>query len=275
MVQQRGNNIFTSIDWWTIIMYAALAVMGWLAICGASHSYIETGFLDFFDQSERTGKQALWMGISVVTGIILLCIPKHTYRNISGVAYLATMVLGIITIFIAKDIKGSQSWIAIGEFRIQPAEFMKSATALALAAYIGRREFNIKHNSDFLRCLLIIFIPMIIIVGQKETGSALVYLALFLVLYREGMTGIFLLMGISAVVYFVVGIKYGKEMFEALPVAIGSACGNRPLCSDRAHTDIFHSDGQVLVQAQQDILYSACDKYRMYSMLVLGSDIPH
>ena len=221
MVQQRGNNIFTSIDWWTIIMYAALAVMGWLAICGASHSYIETGFLDFFDQSERTGKQALWMGISVVTGIILLCIPKHTYRNISGVAYLATMVLGIITIFIAKDIKGSQSWIAIGEFRIQPAEFMKSATALALAAYIGRREFNIKHNSDFLRCLLIIFIPMIIIVGQKETGSALVYLALFLVLYREGMTGIFLLMGISAVVYFVVGIKYGKEMFEALPVAIG------------------------------------------------------
>lgn len=220
-MQQGRGNIFTTIDWWTIIMYCALAIMGWMAVCGASYSYIETSFIEFFDQSQRTGKQALWMGVSVIVGLVLLCIPKHTYRNISGIAYIATLLLGIATIFIAKDIKGSHSWISIGSFSIQPAEFMKSATALALAAFIGRREFNIKDNRDFLRCVAIILLPMIIIVGQKETGSALVYLALFLVLYREGMTGIFLLMGASAVVYFVVGIKYGKTMFEELPVAVG------------------------------------------------------
>lgn len=220
-MQQGRGNIFTTVDWWTIIMYCGLAIMGWMAVCGASYSYIETSFIEFFDQSERTGKQALWMGVSVIVGVILLCIPKHTYRNVSGIAYITTMLLGIVTIFIAKDIKGSHSWISIGAFSIQPAEFMKSATALALAAFIGRREFNIKNNKDFLQCVAIILLPMLIIVGQKETGSALVYLALFLVLYREGMTGIFLLMGASAVVYFVVGIKYGKTMFEELPVAVG------------------------------------------------------
>ncbi len=220
-MEQRKGNILRTIDWFTIVLYAGLAVMGWLAICGASHSYIESSFLEFLDQSERTGKQALWMGISCIAGIILLCVPKHTYRNISGIAYVATLLLGILTIFIAKDIKGSHSWISIGSFSIQPAEFMKSATALALAAYISRREFNIKNNTDFIRCVAIIIVPMLIIIAQKETGSALVYMALFLVLYREGMTGIFLLMGISAIAYFVVGIKFGKEIFEELPVAIG------------------------------------------------------
>ncbi len=220
MEPKRGN-ILLRIDWWTIVLFLTLAIMGWLAICGASHSYIETSFLDFLDQGERTGKQALWMGISFVTGMLLLCIPKHTYRNISGIIYIGTLLLGILTIFIAKDIKGSHSWISIGSFSIQPAEFMKSATALALAAFIGRREFNINNNKDFMNCVAIIMVPMAIIVGQKETGSALVYLALFMVLYREGMTGIFLLMGISAISYFVVGIKYSNDMFENLPVAIG------------------------------------------------------
>lgn len=220
-MEQRSGNIFTRIDWWTVALYIGLGVMGWLAICGASHSYIETSFLEFLDQSERTGKQALWMGISMIVGILLMCVPKHTYRNISGIAYLSTLLLGILTIFIAKDIKGSHSWISIGTFSIQPAEFMKAATAMALAAFIGRREFDMKNNKDFLKCIAIILIPMIIIVGQKETGSALVYFALFLALYREGMTGIYLLMGATAIVYFVVGIKYSNEPFSELPVNIG------------------------------------------------------
>ena len=163
----------------------------------------------------------MWMGVSVIAGIILMCFKKHTYINLSWLIYGATMLLGIITIFIAKDIKGSHSWISIGSYGIQPAEFMKSATALALAAFIGRREFNIENKMDIIKCIGIILLPMAIIVGQKETGSALVYLSLFLVLYREGMTGLFLLMGVSAVVYFVVGIKFGSEEMESLPITVG------------------------------------------------------
>ena len=131
------------------------------------------------------------------------------------------MLLGLVTIFIATDIKGSRSWISAGSIRIQPAEFMKFATALMLSAFIGRREFKISNNNDFLKAVGIILLPMIIIMAQKETGSALVYLALFLVLYREGMTGIFLLAAVSAIIYFVVGVKYDSELMTKLPISIG------------------------------------------------------
>ena len=220
-MDRRRGNILQRLDWWTIMLFAALATMGWLAICGATHSNPDSSLMEFLNQGERSGKQAMWMGISLFTGIFLMCIPKHTYRNLAFIFYAATLALGVLTIFIATDIKGSKSWISAGPFSIQPAEFMKSATALMLATYIGRREFKISNNKDFLRCVSIIIIPMLIILAQRETGSALVYLALFLVLYREGMTGIFLLTAVSAIIYFVVGVKYGSETMSGLPVNIG------------------------------------------------------
>ena len=220
-MERTRDSIIKRIDWWTIVLFALLATMGWLAICGSTHSYIDTGIADFFNQGERSGKQAMWMGISLFAGFIMMCIPKHTYRNLSPIIYAATMLLGLVTIFIATDIKGSRSWISAGSIRIQPAEFMKFATALMLSAFIGRREFKISNNEDFLKAVGIILLPMIIIMAQKETGSALVYLALFLVLYREGMTGIFLLAAVSAIIYFVVGIKYDSELMSKLPISIG------------------------------------------------------
>lgn len=220
-MERKKGNVLMRLDWWTVLLFVSLATMGWLAICGASHSYIETSFLEFLDQGERSGKQALWMGISLFAGMILLCIPKHTYRNISFIIYAATLALGFLTIFIATDIKGSRSWISAGPFSIQPAEFMKFATALMLATYVGRREFSISNNHEFMRCVGIILLPMLIILAQRETGSALVYLSLFLVLYREGMTGIFLLTGVSAIIYFVVGVKFDGVLMSKLPISIG------------------------------------------------------
>jgi len=220
-MERKNANVLQRLDWWTIALYAALAIMGWLAICGSTHSYIDTSFAEFFALGERSGKQALWIGVSLFAGIVTLCIPKLTYRNISVLLYAATMLLGILTIFIAEDVKGSRSWISAGSFRIQPAEFMKFATALMLATFVGRREFKISNNSDFFKAVGIILLPMLIIIAQKETGSALVYLALFLVLYREGMTGIFLLTAVSAIIYFVVGVKYDSEIMSRLPISIG------------------------------------------------------
>ena len=220
-MERTKDNIIKRIDWWTVLLYATLATMGWLAICGSTHSYIDTSFAEFFNQGERSGKQAMWMGISLFAGLVMMCIPKHTYRNLSFIMYAGTMLLGLVTIFIATDIKGSRSWISIGSFRMQPAEFMKFATALMLATFAGRRDFKISNNNDFLKAVGIILLPMVIIMAQKETGSALVYLALFLVLYREGMTGIFLLAAVSAIIYFVVGIKYDSEIMSKLPISIG------------------------------------------------------
>ena len=93
-MERTKNNILKRLDWCTIIIYIMLATMGWLAICGSTHSYIDTGFAEFLDLGERSGKQAMWAGVSLFFGFILLCIPKLTYRNLSIVVYAATMLLG-------------------------------------------------------------------------------------------------------------------------------------------------------------------------------------
>ncbi len=220
MERERGN-IFKQLDWWTIGLYLTLSIIGWLAICGAGNSYIETDFFDFFDLSERTGKQAMWMGISIVVGIVLLCFDKRIYKDWAYIMYICFMLLGIATIFIAEDVKGSHSWIKIGSFSLQPAEFMKFATTLALASFMSKHGFSLNKNGNIFKCIALFILPMIIIVGQRETGSALVYAAFFFVLYREGMTGLVLLTAISAVIYFIVEIRYGNVTFETLPASVG------------------------------------------------------
>ena len=220
-MEKGKDNILRSLDWTTVVLYLMLGTMGWLAICGASYSYIETSVLEFFALSERTGKQAMWIGVSLIVGIVLMFIDKRSYEFSSRFIYVGLILLGILTIFISRDIKGSRSWITIGSFGIQPAEFMKFGTTLALATIMNKYGFSISRRSDFLKCLAIILLPLLVIICQKETGSALVYLSFFIVLYREGMTGMVLFTAISAVVYFVVGIGYENVFFEELPVSVG------------------------------------------------------
>ena len=220
-MEKGKDNILRSLDWTTVVLYLMLGTMGWLAICGASYSYIDTSVLEFFALTERTGTQAMWIGISIIVGIVLMFIDKRSYEFSSRFIYVALILLGILTIFISRDIKGSRSWITIGSFGIQPAEFMKFGTTLALATIMNKYGFSISRRSDFLKCLAIILLPLVVIICQKETGSALVYLSFFIVLYREGMTGMVLFTAISAVVYFVVGIGYENIFFEELPVSVG------------------------------------------------------
>ena len=220
MERERGN-ILERIDWWTIGLYLSLAIMGWLAICSAGNSFLKTDLFDFFSLSERTGKQAMWMGVSMFVGIILLCFDKRIYKDWAYIIYICFMILGIVTIFIAKDVKGSRSWITIGSFGLQPAEFMKFATTLALASFMSKHGFSLNNDGNIFKCIALFMLPMMIIIGQNETGSALVYSAFFFVLYREGMTGLVLLATISAVVYFVVGTRFDEVTFESLPTSVG------------------------------------------------------
>ena len=220
-MEKQKDNILMSIDWTTVVLYLMLGTMGWLAICGASYSYIETDILGFFDPTERTGKQAIWIGISIIVGIVLMFIDKRSYEFSSRFIYIALIIVGILTIKLSRDIKGSRSWITIGSFGIQPAEFMKFGTTLALATLMNKYGFSIKKRNDFLKCLGIILLPLAVIICQKETGSALVYLSFFIVLYREGMTGMVLFTAISAIVYFIVGIGYENTFFDELPVSVG------------------------------------------------------
>lgn len=217
---ERGSTI-RNIDWFTISIYLLLAVMGWFAICGASYSYIETDFLEFLQPSERTGKQAMWMIVSLLVGSIILCFDKRIYKDWSYILYIFFILLGIVTIFVSRDIKGSHSWLPLGPFSLQPAEFMKFATTLALASYTSRYGFNISNKRDLLCSIAIFILPMLVIISQRETGSALVYFSFFIVLYREGMSGMVLLTAICSVVYFIVGIRFGEQRIESIDVSVG------------------------------------------------------
>jgi len=182
---------------------------GWLSICGASYDY---GDPDFFSLSTRAGKQLMWIGCSFGLGFVLLMIEERFYDTYAYLIYGILLLLLFGTIFNPHEIKGSRSWIVLGPVSLQPAEFAKFATALALAKYIGEYTFSMEKGKNLMMALGIILVPMVLIVCQKETGSALVYLSFFLVLYREGMTGAVLFSGICAVVYFIVGIRFSEVM---------------------------------------------------------------
>ncbi|MDM8255151.1 rod shape-determining protein RodA [Phocaeicola barnesiae] len=205
----RKDSIWKAVDWWTIGLYLILLVCGWFSVCGASYDYGEPNFLDF---GTRAGKQLMWMGCSLCLGFVLLMLEDKFYDAYAYLIYGILLLLLFGTIFNPHEIKGSRSWIVLGPVSLQPAEFAKFATALALAKFMGEYTFSMKRKKHMLAALGIILLPMVLIVLQKETGSALVYLSFFLVLYREGMTGSILFAGICAVVYFIVGVRFSADL---------------------------------------------------------------
>lgn len=217
-METRSDSLWKSLDWFTIGIYLLLIVGGWFSVCGASYDYGEPDFLDF---STRAGKQFVWIICSFGLGFILLMLEDRMYDMFAYIVYVGMIALLLVTIFIAPDTKGSRSWLVMGPVSLQPAEFAKFATALALAKYMNSYSFSIKKAKCALILVFLIFLPMLMIVGQRETGSALVYLAFFLVLYREGMPGVVLFSGVCAVVYFVVGIRYDQVFIADTPTPIG------------------------------------------------------
>lgn len=213
-----NGNMIKSVDWITIALYLLLVILGWFSICGASYDY---GDMDFFSFETRAGKQLIWMGCSIVLGFVLLMLEDRLYDWFAYILYGIMMVLLFITPFLAEGTKGSYSWLKFGPVSLQPAEFAKFITALALAKFMDVYGFSMNRLKYSIPVVGMILLPMILIILQREMGSALVYLAFFLMLYREGMSGVILFIGICAVVYFVVGIRFAHEMMPDQCTSIG------------------------------------------------------
>jgi rod shape determining protein RodA len=209
MYQREDENIKKSLDWVTIALYAILVLCGWFSIYGASYDY--ENVTSMFDLSGRAGKQLIWIGSSVILGFVILKLDSNVYDILAYYIYAAFILLLLVTIFIAPDIKGSRSWIIItNDIRIQPAEFAKFAVALALARFLNSYNFKLLRPKNLFIIAVIIFLPMTLILLQKEAGSAIVYVIFILMLYREGLPGISLFLGLSAIVFFVIGLKYSE-----------------------------------------------------------------
>lgn len=212
------RNPLASVDWLLILLYFAMLAFGWISVCGASHEMGDTNFLTW---SSFSGKQFVWICCASVLAFILLMLEERYYDMFAAIIYFGMMLLLFVTPFLASGVKGSYSWIKFGAVSLQPAELAKCATALFLAKVLGQHGFNIQQRRNFFVAISIVLLPMLLIILQRETGSALVYLAFFLVFYREGMAGSILFTAFAAVVYFVVGIRFAADPFPGSLSSIG------------------------------------------------------
>lgn len=209
MIRREDDHITGSVDWFIIILYLFLVFGGWVSIHASSFDYENVSSL--FDFSGRTGMQLVWIGISVAIGFVLLKLDNNIYDVFAYFIYVFSILILIVTIIIAPDIKGSRSWLVItSSIRIQPAEFAKFAVALALARFINSYNFKLLTFKNLTIAAGMIFLPLVLILLQNETGSALVFLAFVLVIYREGLPGMVLVSGLCAAILFVIGIKYSE-----------------------------------------------------------------
>ncbi|MBR5117746.1 MAG: rod shape-determining protein RodA [Muribaculaceae bacterium] len=212
----ESNKLLASVDWFTVLLYLVLVVAGAISIYAATTNNLSQ--VSIFDFNTYSGKQFLWIGLSFVIGFALLLIDRRMYEGYAYLIYIIMIVILIATAFLAPNIKGSHSWLKFGAVSIQPAEFAKTATALALAKLFSTYGFKLGHWRTYIVPLAIIFIPVFCILLESETGSALVYISLIFVLYREGMSGFVLYAILAAVTFFVVTLKFASQVVMGIPM---------------------------------------------------------
>ena len=216
MIRVR-KSIFHNVDWWIVIIYLILVAFGLLSIYAAVYNPENPSV---FDRSQLYGVQFWWIIISFLIAIMILMIDMKFFSSFSYLIYGVSMLFLIAVLIFGKEVSGSKSWIYFGNFSIQPAEFAKFATNLALARYLSGLNINLKKMNTLLIAVAFLFLPLGLILLQNDTGSAIVYLAFVLVLYREGFSGNFLVLGLVAVVLFVFTLMAGKFLVLGTITAI-------------------------------------------------------
>ncbi len=196
----RRNNIWANLDWLTVIIYLILIFLGWINIYAAVFNEEHASILDM---SQRYGKQLIWIGAAIVIAIMLLIIDSKFYVFFAYVFYGITILLLIAVLLFGTKVKGATSWFQIGGFAIQPAEFVKFTTALALAKYMSTHSFKMEKISSLLIIGAILALPVALIFLQNDTGSALVISVFILVLFREGLSGVVLFLAFVAALIFI------------------------------------------------------------------------
>jgi rod shape determining protein RodA len=198
----KNQGISKNIDWISIMIYIVLVVMGWLNIYSSSLSTVSDD-ASIFDFTQVYGKQFLFILFTIPLIFIVLFVEAKFYEKFSIVIFIISL-LSLVGLFIfGKTIAGQRCWYAIGSFTLQPSEFAKAATSLAIAKYLSDVQINLKEVNRQIQVLIIVLLPVVLILPQPDPGSALIYSVFFIVLYREGMPGWYLLTGFIAILLFV------------------------------------------------------------------------
>lgn len=202
---RREQGIFSGVDWVIVILYLLLVFMGWLNIYAASYN---AEIPSIFDMDQRSGKQLLFIISCMFIAFVVMLIDGKFYSTFSIPIYVVNMILLFAVLVLARNVAGARSWIDIGPFKLQPSEFSKSATALAIAYYLSTLNIRMEDLKTKLIAGIILAIPAGLILLQNDTGSALVFGAFALVLYREGLSGNILLFGLAIVVLFIFALLF-------------------------------------------------------------------
>ena len=216
-----------SIDWKLVISYLLLILIGWVNIYASIHSSEPSSIFDF---NVRSGKQFVWILTALALALLILFAVNPRFWESSALPlYLFVLVLLVVVIFVSKDVKGSHSWFEFGPVKFQPAEISKITTSLLLATLMSQTNYRVTRFKDFMMTALIIGIPMLVILAESETGSALVYVGFLFVMYREGFSGWWIFSIIAAILLFILTLTaspYVSLLTLMGLVAIAGAIGS-------------------------------------------------
>ena len=211
---------YVKIDWLTVLLFAVLVFIGWVNIYSASLSDTNTVFFDF---DQIYFKQLIWIALSVLLVIFILALDAKFYERFASIIFLVSMASLLLLYPFGKEISGATSWFAFGNVGIQPSEFAKAATALALAKYISDIQTNMKEFKHQLRAFAIIVLPALLIIPQPDPGSALVYSAFVFAMYREGLHIVYLLLGFFIAALFIGTLTVGVTWMAIIVLVIAGA----------------------------------------------------
>lgn len=211
------NKISGNIDWVTVLVYSALLIIGWLSIFTASAG---EDVSTLFDISTRYGKQMMWIGLAIILASIIMIIDAKFFSTFSYVFYFGMLLILIGVLFFGSTVAGSKSWFKIGGFAIQPAEFAKFATALAMAKYLSTLNVDMRKLKTKVISIAILLAPSLLILLQNDTGSALVYFSFIIVLFREGFSGLIFIAGLLMAVLFILTLLFSEIYVIIALVAI-------------------------------------------------------
>src|SRR5882762_4889908 len=213
----RGNKLSGTLDWTAVILFIALVLFGWINIYAAV--YDETVKQTIWDLKLNSGRQLLFIAASAIIVVAIVVVDMRFYETFAYLIYGLILFLLILVPVIGKEVGGNKAWLGIGSFGVQPSEFAKFATALAVAKVIGSVGFRM----DSLRNQAILFlmagVPMVLILVQKDTGTALVFTAFVLVFYREGMSPFLLIVGICGAVIFILTLLVSNKIYLHVGIA--------------------------------------------------------
>ncbi|HRC32327.1 MAG TPA: rod shape-determining protein RodA [Bacteroidia bacterium] len=216
---RQQKSIFDNIDWTTVLIYLALVIFGWINIYAAVY---DERFQSIFDTTQRYGKQMLWIVLAIIISLAILVVDGKFYEAFAYYIYGFFMLALLLVLLIARDVKGAVSWIDIGSFKLQPSEFTKFGTCLALAKFLSEPYTRMTENKTKIIAALICLVPMALILMQNDTGSAMVYASFIFVMYRAGLSQNFLIIGFITILIFVLALMIPKLVLVGVIIGVSA-----------------------------------------------------